>query len=106
MSEQKGSFGIQGTGDTSGYGGLVRSSFSPTSAQKPYGSYFDEVTDELERAFPEFLPYLGNCKFYNCHHHAEPNCAVTAAIKTGEISAMRHDLFKQLVHEAAQTIGY
>jgi len=54
MSEQKGSFGIQGTGDTSGYGGLVRSSFSPTSAQKPYGSYFDEVTDELERAFPEF----------------------------------------------------
>ncbi|MCX7219686.1 MAG: ribosome small subunit-dependent GTPase A [Burkholderiales bacterium] len=60
----------------------------------------------LERAFPEFLPYLGNCKFYNCHHHAEPNCAVTAAIKTGEISAMRHDLFKQLVHEAAQTIGY
>ena len=54
MSEQNGSFGIQGTGDTSGYGGLVRSSFSPTSAQKPYGSYFDEVTDELERAFPEF----------------------------------------------------
>jgi len=54
MSEQKGSFGIQGTGDTSGYGGLVRSSFSPTSAQKPYGSYFDEITDELERAFPEF----------------------------------------------------
>jgi len=54
MSEQRGSFGIQGTGDTSGYGGLVRSSFSPTSAQKPYGSYFDEVTDELERAFPEF----------------------------------------------------
>lgn len=60
----------------------------------------------LERAFPEFLPYLGHCKFYNCHHHAEPNCAVTAAIKTGKISAMRHDLFKQLVHEAAQTIGY
>jgi ribosome biogenesis GTPase len=60
----------------------------------------------LERAFPEFLPYLGKCKFYNCHHHSEPNCAVTSAIKSGEISAMRHDLFKQLVHEAAQTIGY
>jgi len=54
MSEQKGSFGIQGSGDTSGYGGLVRSNFSPTSAQRPYGSYFDEVADELERAFPEF----------------------------------------------------
>jgi ribosome biogenesis GTPase len=60
----------------------------------------------LERAFPEFLPYLGQCKFYNCHHHSEPGCTVLAAIKTGEISKMRHDLFKQLVHEAAQTIGY
>lgn len=60
----------------------------------------------LERAFPEFLPYLGKCKFYNCHHHTEPACAVLAAVKAGEITSMRHDLFKQLVHEAAQTIGY
>ena len=54
MSEQKGMFGASGTGDTSGYGGLVRSSVSPTSAQRPYGSYFDDVADQLERAFPEF----------------------------------------------------
>lgn len=60
----------------------------------------------LERAFPEFLPHLGHCKFYNCHHHTEPGCTVLAAVKRGEISGMRHDLFKQLVHEAAQTIGY
>jgi NADH-quinone oxidoreductase subunit C len=54
MSEQKGMFGASGTGDTSGYGGLVRAANSPTSAQRPYGSYFDDVADELERAFPEF----------------------------------------------------
>ena len=54
MSEQKGMFGASGTGDTSGYGGLERASVSPTSAQRPYGSYFDDVADELERAFPEF----------------------------------------------------
>ena len=54
MSEQKGMFGASGTGDTSGYGGLVRSSFSQDSAQRPYGSYFDDVADELEKAFPEF----------------------------------------------------
>lgn len=60
----------------------------------------------LERAFPEFLPYLGQCKFYNCHHHSEPGCAVLAALQHGQISPMRHDLFKQLVHEAAQTVGY
>ena len=60
----------------------------------------------LERAFPEFLPHLGTCKFYNCHHHSEPGCAILEAIKQGEIAAMRHDLFEQLVHESKQTVGY
>ena len=60
----------------------------------------------LERALPEFRPHLGNCKFYNCHHHTEPGCAVLAAMKTGDVSKMRHDMYEQLVHEAAQTLGY
>jgi len=60
----------------------------------------------LERAFREFRPHLGQCKFYNCHHHTEPGCAILAAIKTGEISQMRHDIYEQLVHESAQTLGY
>lgn len=47
-------FGVKGTGDTSGYGGLIRSSQQPGSSQRPYGSYFDEVADELERAYPLF----------------------------------------------------
>lgn len=47
-------FGVKGTGDTSGYGGLVKSVTQPGSSQRPYGSYFDEVADELERAYPLF----------------------------------------------------
>ena len=50
----RGMFGASGTGDTSGYGGLERSQYNPASAQRPYGSYFDEIADELERAFPDF----------------------------------------------------
>ena len=50
----KGAFGVQGTGDTSGYGGLVRSQVNPGSTERPYGSYFDEVADDLERAYPQF----------------------------------------------------
>ena len=51
---QSGMFGVSGTGDTSGYGGLVRNQVSPGSTERPYGSYFDEVADDLERAYPEF----------------------------------------------------
>jgi len=47
-------FGASGTGDTSGYGGLVRSTTSKGSSERPYGSYFDEVADDLERAYPDF----------------------------------------------------
>ena len=50
----KGAFGVQGTGDTSGYSGLVRTQLNPGSTERPYGSYFDEVADDLERAYPQF----------------------------------------------------
>ena len=53
MSDQ-GMFGAHGSGDTSGFGGLVRRSISVGSSERPYGGYFDDVADELERAFPEF----------------------------------------------------
>jgi ribosome biogenesis GTPase / thiamine phosphate phosphatase len=58
----------------------------------------------LERAFPEFGPYLGQCKFYNCHHLNEPSCAVLSAVAAGTIAPMRHALYQQLVHEASQTL--
>ena len=58
----------------------------------------------LERAFREFAPHLGNCKFYNCHHLSEPNCAVLAAVETGEIASMRHALYAQLLHESSQKL--
>ena len=54
MTTDSGLFGVKGTGDTSGYGGLVRKRFNEHSAERPYGSYFDEITDELERALPLF----------------------------------------------------
>jgi NADH-quinone oxidoreductase subunit C len=43
-----GMFGAQGTGDTSGYGGLVAPVVFPGTAQRPYGGWFDEVADALE----------------------------------------------------------
>jgi NADH-quinone oxidoreductase subunit C len=54
MSDSRGMFGVSGTGDTSGYGGLEPIQVSPGSSERPYGGYFDEVADDLERAYPEF----------------------------------------------------
>jgi len=51
---QKGMFGITGTGDVSGFGGLVRRQPDVVGSPKPYGSYFDEVTDALQEAYPGF----------------------------------------------------
>ncbi|MFC4058692.1 NADH-quinone oxidoreductase subunit C [Planomonospora corallina] len=43
-------FGAQDAGDTSGYGGLVVRRAPRMSTPRPYGGYFDEIADQLERA--------------------------------------------------------
>jgi ribosome biogenesis GTPase len=58
----------------------------------------------LERAFVEFAPYLGGCKFYNCRHLIEPQCAILTAVAEGKIARFRHTLYGQLLHESAQTL--
>ena len=55
---------------------------------------------ELQHAFIEFRPLLGQCKFHNCRHGDEPGCVIRAAVNTGTISAQRVDLFRQLRHES------
>jgi NADH-quinone oxidoreductase subunit C len=49
-----GMFGGKGSGDTSGFGGLVNTAAVIASTQRPYGGYFDQVADDLERAYPLF----------------------------------------------------
>jgi len=51
---EHGMFGVTGSGDTSGFGGLVRRKPAEPPAERPYGSYFDEVADALEAAYPRF----------------------------------------------------
>ncbi len=47
---REGMFGVQGTGDTSGYGGLVRRVTMPPAVSRPYGGWFDSVADDLGAA--------------------------------------------------------
>jgi NADH-quinone oxidoreductase subunit C len=48
VGQRTGMFGAKGTGDTSGYGGLVQPVVYPGAAQRPYGGWYDEVADALE----------------------------------------------------------
>jgi NADH-quinone oxidoreductase subunit C len=50
--ERRGMFGVHGSGDTSGFGGLVREPWVPPVAERPYGGYFDDLVDDLEAAYP------------------------------------------------------
>ena len=45
-----GMFGVRGSGDTSGYGGLVRPVTMPGGSARPFGGWFDEVADAVEAA--------------------------------------------------------
>jgi NADH-quinone oxidoreductase subunit C len=50
----RGLFGVHGTGDTSGFGGLLRRRVALVDSPRPYGGYFDEVVDALAEAYPGF----------------------------------------------------
>jgi ribosome biogenesis GTPase len=80
-----------------------RSSIIDSPGFQEFGLY--HLTEGmLERAFREFSPHLGHCKFYNCHHLQEPGCAILEAMEKGLVTPMRHDLYRQLVHESAQKL--
>ncbi|MEP6817541.1 MAG: NADH-quinone oxidoreductase subunit C [Marmoricola sp.] len=44
-----GMFGVKGSGDTSGYGGLSRAVEMPGGTQAPYGGWFDEVATTIQQ---------------------------------------------------------
>jgi NADH-quinone oxidoreductase subunit C len=50
INVRRGMFGVSGTGDTSGYGRLVREVTLPGSSPRPYGGYFDDIADRLAEA--------------------------------------------------------
>jgi ribosome biogenesis GTPase len=52
---------------------------------------WDLAPEELPDLYPEFAPYLGNCRFKNCVHIGEPDCAIKDAVEKGVISEVRYD---------------
>ena len=58
------------------------------------------LKDELEDCFPEFEPYIANCKFHpSCAHLNDKGCAVTAAVEEGLIAESRYRSYRAMYEE-------
>ena len=55
----------------------------------------------IERAFADIFALAGQCKFRDCKHDNEPECAVKAAIATGSLDGARLESMSRLVEEEA-----
>ena len=57
----------------------------------------DMVPAELDNYFPELFALKQSCKFNNCLHLHEPNCAVKGAIEKNLVAASRYKSYKQIL---------
>lgn len=57
--------------------------------------------EHLQHLFPDFSPYLGNCRFQDCTHRKEPGCAVSAAVLGGTVEPSRYTSYLRLYELSA-----
>jgi ribosome biogenesis GTPase len=55
--------------------------------------------EDLEFSFIEFKPYLGHCRFNDCKHQVEPDCAVNQAVNEGKINPVRMTFYREISQE-------
>ena len=60
------------------------------------------LKENLQYAFPDFGSYIGKCRFDDCSHRREPDCAVRAALESGAIQPTRYDSYLKLYEKASQ----
>lgn len=60
------------------------------------------LKENLQYAFPDFGPFLGQCQFQDCSHRREPDCAVRRAVERGDIEPTRYESYLRLYEKAAQ----
>ena len=58
----------------------------------------DFAAEEVARYYPEMRAKLAECKYYNCTHIHEPDCAIKKAVEEGEISEERYANYVNIVN--------
>lgn len=60
------------------------------------------LKENLQYAFPDFAPYLGKCRYHDCAHLKEPDCAVLSALRDGRIEPTRYESYARLYESAKE----
>jgi ribosome biogenesis GTPase len=63
---------------------------------RDFAPTIDDIQD-VNRGFREFFERSQNCRFANCKHLREPNCAAKDAVESGEVSERRYESYKRLM---------
>lgn len=66
----------------------------------------DMENEPVFHYFREFFIISRDCKFHNCLHINEPECAVIKALEDGKISLSRYNSYKSLLNEQKQSHKY
>jgi ribosome biogenesis GTPase len=59
-------------------------------------------TEAVTKAYVEFRPYLGGCKFRDCKHLDDPGCLLKEAVERGEISAQRFENYHRIIESMSE----
>lgn len=60
------------------------------------------LKENLQYAFPDFAPFLGKCRYHDCAHLREPDCAVTQALADGLLEPTRYESYVRLYESAKE----
>ncbi|MCG3734069.1 small ribosomal subunit biogenesis GTPase RsgA [Vibrio cincinnatiensis] len=58
--------------------------------------------EAVTKAYVEFRPYLGGCKFRDCKHLDDPGCLLKEAVERGEISAQRFENYHRIIESMSE----
>ena len=85
---------------------LYRLSCNAIVADTPGFSAFDAdylaPKEDIQHLFPDFEQYLGGCRFLNCAHIKEPQCAILEALELGKLRKSRYSSYVRLYEQASE----
>ncbi len=84
---------------------LLRWQFGGFVVDTPGTRQFDLVklaSEEVEAYFKEFVDRISGCRFPDCSHTHEENCAIQDAVDSGEITAERYDSYVKIYEECRE----